>query len=157
MISTTAEVRKTVRNLLPLGFVVLALAPGQVRAHASAGVLASDTVPATAVRRTEPYTGMTLGGKAFIRIVGDHLVPDGDLELSVMRIDAGSPAATAGLQLGDVILEVDGVAVSSPQKPLAALATGVAYVLRIRRGQEEREVTLVPDPPRPLAVPSRTP
>jgi len=56
-----------------------------------------------------------------------------------------------------VILEVDGVAVSSPQKPLAALATGVAYVLRIRRGQEEREVTLVPDPPRPLAVPSRTP
>ena len=100
---------------------------------------------------------MTLGGKARLRIVGDHLVPDGDLELSVMRIDAGSPAATAGLQLGDVILEVDGVAVSSPQKPLAALATGVAYVLRIRRGQEEREVTLVPDPPRPLAVPSRTP
>jgi len=118
---------------------------------------ASDTIPATTTQRSQPYTGMTLGGKTRMRIVDDHLVPEGDLELSVMRLDAGSPAATAGLQLGDVVLEVDGVAVSNPQRPLATLAAGVTYVLRIRRGQDEREVTLVPDPHRPSAVPPLTP
>ena len=147
MITTMFEFRKAAPILLALGFV--ALVPGQVRAHAAAGAVASDTIPPAATRATQPYTGMTLGGKAFIRIVNDRLAPDRDLELSVMRIDAGSPAATAGLQLGDVMLEVAGVAASSPQRPLAALAAGVTYVLRIRRGEGEREVTLVPDPPRP--------
>jgi S1-C subfamily serine protease len=151
MIITVFAHCKPAGILLSLGSLVVALTTGTVRAQA--GTLANDTIPATAVRRTEPYTGMTLGGKALIRIVADRLVPEGDLELSVVRIDAGSPAATAGLLLGDVILEVDGVAISSPQRPLAALATGVTYVLRIRRGQEEREVSLVPGPPRPVALP----
>jgi S1-C subfamily serine protease len=74
---------------------------------------------------------------------------------TVSRIDPGSPGATAGLRVGDAILSLNGA--DSRDAPLFAIdVPGTRYVLRIRRGDEEREVTLVVAPPQKVA-PRTTP
>jgi S1-C subfamily serine protease len=70
--------------------------------------------------------------------------PHDQLEVSI--VSAGSPAALAGLEVGDAILEVDG-------QPAAELRMwgvrklfmkpGRQYDLKIRRGGRELRITLV--------------
>jgi serine protease Do len=72
---------------------------------------------------------------------------------TVSAVEPGSPAAQAGLRVGDAILELNGV--DTRGTPLFAVQEpGTRYVLRIRRGDEEREVTLVVARP-PASMASR--
>jgi len=71
---------------------------------------------------------------------------------TVSRVDAGSPAAAAGLRVGDAIVAVNDR--DSREGPLfARIEPGVRYVMRVRRGGEERELALtVAPPPSPVAA-----
>lgn len=64
--------------------------------------------------------------------------PEGqERALLVVGLTAGGPAATAGLLVGDVLLEFDGQAVTSPEDLLDLLAgdrVGRQVQLRVRRG-----------------------
>lgn len=69
----------------------------------------------------------------------------------VSRVDPGSPAATAGLRVGDAIVALNGV--DSRNGPLfTRIEPGVRYVVRVRRGDEERELALTVAPPAPVAT-----
>ena len=66
----------------------------------------------------------------------------------VTDIPAGSSAAAAGLEVGDLIVGVDGVAVERLEDPLLALAAGTEHRLAVHpRSREPHDVTFVP--PRP--------
>ena len=63
--------------------------------------------------------------------------------IEVLEILGDSPAATAGLRAGDLIIEVDGVAVTKSgdlQRLMVGAATGKALTVRVLRGR--RDVTL---------------
>jgi S1-C subfamily serine protease len=65
--------------------------------------------------------------------------------LLVIAITAGSPAAAAGVIVGDLIVEFDGTAITSPEDLLDALAgdrVGRAVKLHIIRGGTPRELTV---------------
>jgi len=104
--------------------------------------LAADTVP-----QSGGYTGLTVGYRRTARYVGQLVVDTGAVQVMVFSVASGSPAFSAGLAERDVIVELDGVALTSTT-PLERLAPGVSYALRVLRGADEVEVTLVPGPPR---------
>ena len=66
-----------------------------------------------------------------------------ELGLLIVSVEAGGPADTAGLMLGDVILAVDGAAVGQVeqlQEQLAGDRVGKSIPIRIARGGEPREI-----------------
>jgi membrane-associated protease RseP (regulator of RpoE activity) len=135
--------------------VILAVYSAGIAGPASAGArprgFSLDTIPADSLRlRPGGYTGISSGYWQTARIVGNTVVDPSDPMVAVVGVDSASPAARAGLVSHDVILEIDGVSIRNPEA-LERLTPGMSYVLRIRRGQDELEVTLVPDPPRPAA------
>jgi S1-C subfamily serine protease len=73
--------------------------------------------------------------------------------LLVVQTSAGSPAAAAGVLVGDVVLAVDGQPIDSAETLLEHLWTveaGRAVVLRVLRGSEARDVTVTTaERPRP--------
>lgn len=72
---------------------------------------------------------------------------------TVSRVETGSPAAAAGLRVGDAILSLNGA--DSRDGPLfSRVEPGTRYVVRIRRGDEERELTLTVAPPAAVAMTS---
>jgi S1-C subfamily serine protease len=65
--------------------------------------------------------------------------------LLVVGVTAGSPSASAGVLVGDVLLDFDGHAVDSPEDLLDLLAgdrVGRQVTLRMRRGTAVTEVTV---------------
>jgi S1-C subfamily serine protease len=71
----------------------------------------------------------------------------------VVNVRADSPAGQAGLMLGDVVVAIDGDAITEPEDLAAALRperVGQAVTVRIVRGGEPREVrvTVGERPPR---------
>ena len=81
-------------------------------------------------------------------------LPDGSLGFDypvIRQVTEGSAAARAGLAVGDTLLAVNGRDARLP--PIFPDRTaGVRYVLRVRRGGEERELTYIyPAPPAPKA------
>jgi len=64
----------------------------------------------------------------------------------VMETLPQSPAAAAGLEAGDVIMAVNGQAVSSSENLQALVAenNGVATNFLVKSGDEERQVTITP-------------
>ncbi len=82
------------------------------------------------------YTGIRIGGE--IQIGPDGAA--GDTYPMVMDVPPGSPAEAAGIRAGDTILEVDGVDAAKNGVPLGNPEAGRTYVMRIRRGADEREV-----------------
>ena len=65
----------------------------------------------------------------------------------VTQVEPSSPAGEAGLRRGDVILEVDGVAMDSAgdlQRLMVVEKIGVPVGLHVLRGGRELELTLVP-------------
>ncbi len=69
----------------------------------------------------------------------------------VTLVVKGSNAERAGLEVGDVILDVDGRDVRGvPLFP--SRVPGTRYLLRIKRGAEEMELTFIyPEPPPPAS------
>jgi membrane-associated protease RseP (regulator of RpoE activity) len=59
----------------------------------------------------------------------------------VINIESGSPAASAGVQVGDTLLSVNGVSVAD-SLPLARVAPGQALTLELRRDGRNRTITL---------------
>jgi S1-C subfamily serine protease len=107
-----------------------------------------DTVPPAGQRvLAASYTGIRAEYLVTARIVGESVVDPSDPVVRVAAVDSGSPAERAGISVRDVILEIDGARLRWTTD-LEKLAPGVSYVLRIRRGGDEVEVTLVPGPPR---------
>lgn len=80
-----------------------------------------------------------------VRSSGGEAQPDG---LEVVRVVDGSPAAAAGVQAGDRVLALDGARVFEADdlgRALEPLAPGSPVTLRVRRGEEVRDVRLVLD------------
>ena len=69
-------------------------------------------------------------------------LPDRDGVL-VRGVEDGSPAETAGIEAGDLIVEAAGTAVADGDDLFAALATvSGTYEVKLVRGAEERTVTV---------------
>jgi len=65
--------------------------------------------------------------------------------VKVTAVPATTSAAAAGLEVGDLIVAVDGIAVERLEDPLFALAAGTEHRLVVQpRSGESREVTFVP-------------
>jgi serine protease Do len=74
--------------------------------------------------------------------------------LLVRVVEEGSPASSAGVQAGDLIVSVDGEMVADADQLYAALdrVSGQRLALGIVRGVEERTVTVIFGPDRPEDV-----
>jgi S1-C subfamily serine protease len=81
-----------------------------------------------------------------VRLTGDQRPgPDRDAALLVMAVTGGSPAAQAGVLVGDVIADFDGHPVNAPEDLLDLLLgdrVGRAVPLRIIRGGQPIDVTV---------------
>jgi S1-C subfamily serine protease len=101
---------------------------------------------------TDPgYTGIRVGGSGSAQMVQNRLVVRTTNETQIIGVAEGSPAAKAGLAVGDVILEVNGMGRGAWGRAVGQPEAGATYVFRVRRGEAELEFTLVaePVPPRP--------
>jgi C-terminal processing protease CtpA/Prc len=90
----------------------------------------------------EPAPGYTgFGFVATVTVTQD--LQSHRMTLTVDRVDSGSPAAEAGLRIGDRLIAIDG---EDPRaKPWAMrMLPDVRYVVRIQRGAAELEVDLIP-------------
>lgn len=65
----------------------------------------------------------------------------------VASVKPTSSAARAGLTVGDVLIAVDGRDTRQPGNWWADLAPGRRYTLRVRRGEEERNMEIEAGPP----------
>jgi S1-C subfamily serine protease len=71
------------------------------------------------------------------RLVG---LPERDGVL-VRGVDDGSPAAAAGIQTGDLIVEAAGKAITDPDQLVEALASAeFPFAVKLVRGTDERTV-----------------
>ncbi|QBX37183.1 PDZ domain-containing protein [Brevundimonas sp. S30B] len=82
-------------------------------------------------------------GKNAVVAHGATLRADGDGEVQVASVEAGSAAAHAGLVAGDRIVLIDGQAAGALSEAAAALTAG-ARALQVRRGDERMDITLAP-------------
>jgi S1-C subfamily serine protease len=79
-----------------------------------------------------------------MEITSDHPV--------VRDVHPDSPGHRGGFAPGDVIVEVNGR--DSREAGATVFMPEVHYTIRVRRGEDERELVLVPGPPRSPATPS---
>lgn len=102
------------------------------------GSVPSASAPARADRG---YTGLDIRSAATIAADGAVI-----RAYPVIRsVEADSPGHQAGFATGDVILEINGA--DSRQDLATVFRPAIRYSIRIRRGEEEREIVLVPGPP----------
>jgi S1-C subfamily serine protease len=81
-----------------------------------------------------------------IRLSGAQRVDDRSSALLVVNVTADSPAATAGVLIGDLILDLDGEPIESPEDLLDRLAgdrVGREVALRILRGGASQTIPVV--------------
>jgi S1-C subfamily serine protease len=130
-----------------------------IRAYITAALILSALL-LPGVARAQTYinpapspTGMLYGG------AGVEMRPNGQWGLAdyptVSRVDSGSVSARAGFQVGDVLLSVNGRDVRDA-RPFRLAPGEVHWVVRIRRGTEEKELTMELPPSMQSASPSRT-
>lgn len=129
---------------LVLGSAALLVCAGCARAQqpASPGPAVTVRSDGSAAPAAQPrgYTGFTIRFSGAMsragEVAGGHPV--------VEAVHPGSPAHKAGLRPGDVLLEIGGR--DTRENGAMRVQPGGRYTYRIRRGQEEREVTLVAVP-----------
>lgn len=124
--------------------ILLSAEAAAAQSHTAAGAspAGSTTEQPGRPRRPATYTGLD------IRYVVS-VSPDGRDTRAfplVRGVAEGSPGQLAGIVAGDVIVEVNGR--DSREDRVMWLEPGVRYTLRLRSGEQEREVVLVPLPPR---------
>lgn len=127
------------------------------RADLSAGwdAAATDLIRKAAARFSDPYTAY-MDRKEHARFregmagqfagIGATLEPDPSGGVRVQRVFPGSPAQTAGLSAGDVIVAVDGLAVGSIEEATGRIrgTPGTPVTLRVRRaGQADQDYKAV--------------
>lgn len=129
------------------GSCALLVSAGCAGAQAAAGATpaAAMTMKPAALSAEPGYTGFDIR-------MSMSLGPGGGASSGYPVIAAvlpGTPAQRAGLAAGDQILEINGR--DAREQGALRVQAGVRYTYRIRRGQEEREVSLVavPRPARP--------
>jgi serine protease DegS len=68
--------------------------------------------------------------------------------LVVTFVEPEGPAARAGVEVNDVILQVEGLAMDKIQflVRVASLAEGQALSLKTQRGEEKRDISVVGEP-----------
>ena len=91
------------------------------------------------------YLGVGAQGVRLPETLARALDNGQELGLLIVSVEAGGPADTAGLMLGDVILAVDGAAVGQVeqlQEQLAGDRVGKSIPIRIARGGEPREIAV---------------
>lgn len=100
------------------------------------------------IARPPGYTGIEFGMRGSGRMQGKRFIPDSDPKFFILSVAENSPAEKAGLLAGDVVLEVNGQSIQEGGRSLGNPEAGVTYVLRIRRRDTEREVsvTAIPQP-----------
>jgi S1-C subfamily serine protease len=96
----------------------------------------SARTPAAAPQTPRAYIGVTFSFGGTARVGG----PVTAQYPTILSVVPGSPAASAGLVAGDVILEVEGQDARQEGVRVARLGR---YTLRIRRGDAEQEVIVV--------------
>jgi len=75
----------------------------------------------------------------------------------VSQVLENSPASRAGLMVGDALIAVDGRDPNEDGVLFRNLAPGRRYRLHVQRGDQELELEIVADPPRPVRTPVPTP
>jgi len=95
---------------------------------------------------TRSHLGVS--GDAVVNAAGDRLMSSGQTlyGLSITAVNANGPAAEAGLQVGDIILEIDGQRFSSVQQALniiAETAPNSEMVLTIDRNNQQLSITAI--------------
>lgn len=93
-------------------------------------------------RRPAVYTGLDIRFSASVGADG-VLVQNYPV---VLAVEPESPGQQAGVVAGDAIIEVNGR--DSREDRVLWLEPGVRYTVRLRTGDQEREVVLLPLPPR---------
>lgn len=135
------------RLLLLLNVAALAVCSDVGNAQSTAVAVPVTTVTDTARHATPQrgYTGYSADNTVTATLQGTPRMLQSS-PLIVTAIAPGSPAAKAGLELGDVILAVDGIDVETVDAGAAIwpFFVGLKYVMRIRRGDEDREIVIVP-------------
>lgn len=116
-------------------------------AYQSAGQGVLYAIPSTVVQRTLEAARRGTTERAWLGVVMDP-----KLALpKVVRIVPGSPAAQAGLQAGDVILELNGSPIRDYGDAVHAfflLQIGTEVSLKFRRGSDIRSTGITPKAPR---------
>lgn len=132
--------RRFLGNILLCALALCCVA--RVHAQQSAGAVADTTANAPSKSQAKPsqsgYTGLVFGVKA-TRTAANTFVADYP---TVGHVDPGSPAAKAGIKAGDEIVSVNGV--DTRVKHVGLFTAGIKYELRLRRGNDELDVELVP-------------
>jgi S1-C subfamily serine protease len=115
----------------------------------------ADVVERTArIRAAEPRVefGMELAcNECAWRIIDEALVFDALEPPTVTAVEAAGPAASAGLQAGDVLLEVNGTPFASAEAghALGRAKPGDRLTFRVRRGDATRTLTVTARAVRP--------
>lgn len=127
--------------LVSLLFAVPWAALPQEAARTGTEELAGYRTVENAIATRQSLAGPSSAG--LVGYLGVHVEKDAEGRPRVAGIQPDSPAAKAGLQIGDLLLEVGGKAISSSEslrETLLSHAPGEELSLRIRRGQETREL-----------------
>ena len=119
-----------------------ACAAAQTQGPPAGGAEARPPAQTPQNRAPRVYTGLSIG---FAARVGPDMATTQEYPV-VRAVAPASPGEQAGILAGDVITEVDGR--DSREQGALWLQPGVRYTLRLRNGEEEREVLLTPLPPR---------
>jgi serine protease DegQ len=96
-------------------------------------------------RISRGYLGLGLQSVALPEAIRHLVAGAAEHGVIVVNVDAGGPAARAGVMLGDVLVALDGAPVTDPSSVQAAVGarrSGAAVTARIVRGGAPLEVTI---------------
>jgi hypothetical protein len=113
-----------------------------------AGDLARDAEAPLYVEAKNPGAGLPRAGlRVYLGTIPDYTNSDDTPGLKLSGVTSGGPAEAAGLQAGDVVIEVDGRSVENIYDytyALDGLKAGVTTKIVVRRGSSRKAVVLTP-------------